>query len=441
MKDWRRIKQGCDGLIEWGSTKRGWDERTDAGKSIVIAMDIRRTYEFSRVWIESRTSDNSAKKIGGDSWRVHLRGPSSPSATVFDHRNGTYEVAFLLIEPGTYTLKAYLEHSLCDGLKDPPDNWFIVGNAQGKYQPQGTLGLDHAYISKKLNPLRPLQINIQEQESLEYTQAVQMLMENGHKICKDNCSFIWDGQGRWIDDKWHPYQRSKSFEKETSLRPINKNHDGTLWFYGDSVMAQFYNNIKLFGKLCHMFSGGCGHTYNWVYKITGYNTTRAKIENDDKDFNVTRITDEVLQVISSPWINKPESVIIMNFGLHFTESSSFSNYKTLITRLINIIKHEKRFQGRVIWRTTTALNKHKLGGKDQHSRRFLTQQRVILFNAFATSQMCNAGIPILDLFPLTDSYPKGSGIAGYQFDAVHYEHSTFAKAERLLEEVMKRKVI
>ena len=46
---------------------------------------------------------------------------------MFDHRNGTYEVAFLLIEPGTYTLKAYLEHSLCDGLKDPPDNWFIVG--------------------------------------------------------------------------------------------------------------------------------------------------------------------------------------------------------------------------------------------------------------------------------------------------------------------------
>ena len=55
--------------------------------------------------------------------------------------------------------------------------------------------------------------------------------------------------------------------------------------------------------------------------------------------------------------------------------------------------------------------------------------------------MCNAGIPILDLFPLTDSYPKGSGIAGYQFDAVHYEHSIFAKAERLLEEVTKKKAI
>ena len=46
MKDWRRIKQGCDGLLEWGSAKRGWDERTDAGRSIVIAMDIRRTCKW-----------------------------------------------------------------------------------------------------------------------------------------------------------------------------------------------------------------------------------------------------------------------------------------------------------------------------------------------------------------------------------------------------------
>ena len=56
-----------------------------------------------------------------------MRGPSSPSTTVFDHQNGTYEVVFLIIEPGIYTVHAYLEHSLCDGLKEPPDNWFVIG--------------------------------------------------------------------------------------------------------------------------------------------------------------------------------------------------------------------------------------------------------------------------------------------------------------------------
>ena len=68
---------------------------------------------------------------------------------------------------------------------------------------------------------------------------------------------------------------------------------------------------------------------------------------------------------------------------------------------------------------------------------FSSLQRVTLLNAYATSQMCDAGIPVLDLFPMTDSYPRGSGIGGYQFDAVHYEHKVFATAERRLEEVFK----
>ena len=55
--------------------------------------------------------------------------------------------------------------------------------------------------------------------------------------------------------------------------------------------------------------------------------------------------------------------------------------------------------------------------------------------------MCAAGIPVLDLFSLTDSYPKGSGIGGYQFDAVHYEHKVFGKAERRIEHLLKRKLI
>ena len=79
--------------------------------------------------IESRTGGGARKKVGGDSWRVHLRGPSSPVTTVFDNQNGTYEVAFLLFEPGLYRIQAYLEHSICNGLKEPPDNWFIIGKS------------------------------------------------------------------------------------------------------------------------------------------------------------------------------------------------------------------------------------------------------------------------------------------------------------------------
>ena len=46
--------------------------------------------------------------------------------------------------------------------------------------------------------------------------------------------------------------------------------------------------------------------------------------------------------------------------------------------------------------------------------------------------MCQAGIPILDLFPMTDSYPKGTGLQGRPFDAVHYEHRIFVSVENVL---------
>ena len=41
--------------------------------------------------------------------------------------------------------------------------------------------------------------------------------------------------------------------------------------------------------------------------------------------------------------------------------------------------------------------------------------------------MCRAGIEILDVYPLTASYPGGA------LDMVHYADSVFATAEQLLE--------
>ena len=76
-----------------------------------------------------RLIDNLDKTIGGDSWRVHVRDPSSMSATVIDHNNGKYEVIFLVLESGKYDVEVVLEYSLCDGYKDPPRDWFIKGNS------------------------------------------------------------------------------------------------------------------------------------------------------------------------------------------------------------------------------------------------------------------------------------------------------------------------
>lgn len=128
-RDWRRILRPCAGSMAWGdhSGYEHMSNRTDASKSYLVRWDVRPAGQFSRFDIQSVTRDNLDKRIGGDSWRVHIRGPASLSPTVIDHNNGKYQVTFLALEPGKYEVEVVLEYSQCDGYKDPPKDWFIKG--------------------------------------------------------------------------------------------------------------------------------------------------------------------------------------------------------------------------------------------------------------------------------------------------------------------------
>ena len=127
--DWESLARPCVGHIAWGEVKEGWGKqnRTNATVSVISYWDIRPAGEYSKFFIQSRTADGKVKNIGGDSWRVYVRGTSSLAATVFDHNNGSYEALFLLLEPGIYRVLIYLDYSLCDGVRDPPIDWFITG--------------------------------------------------------------------------------------------------------------------------------------------------------------------------------------------------------------------------------------------------------------------------------------------------------------------------
>jgi len=162
--DWNNIFEPCVENMVWGLVKDHWGKsnRSNAATSEIIFKDIRPAGEFSKIFIQSKTSDNRTKLIGGDTWRVYVRGPASIAATVFDHNNGTYEALFLIMEPGVYQLIVYLDYSLCDGFKDPPRDWFIIGDAQGTHQKDGVLGpLDEYLVKQPFNNGQPaLTINV-----------------------------------------------------------------------------------------------------------------------------------------------------------------------------------------------------------------------------------------------------------------------------------------
>ena len=149
--DWKNIIRPCADNMAWGLVKNHWGKsnRSNATTSDIIFQDIRPAGEFSKIFIQSKTSDNRRKLIGGDTWRVYVRGPTSIAATVFDHNNGTYEALFLITEPGVYQLMIYLDYSLCDGFKDPPRDWFIIGDVQGTNHRNGTLGPLDEYLVKQ----------------------------------------------------------------------------------------------------------------------------------------------------------------------------------------------------------------------------------------------------------------------------------------------------
>ena len=59
-----------------------------------------------------------------------------------------------------------------------------------------------------------------------------------------------------------------------------------------------------------------------------------------------------------------------------------------------------------------------------------------MFNAYATSTMCSHGIDVLDVNPISEAYPEGTGGGAKKWDAVHFNAKAFQPVEDLLEEYL-----
>ena len=154
---------------------------------------------------------------------------------------------------------------------------------------------------------------------------------------------------------------------------------GVLWMFGDSVSTQFYHRIKM-NRLCREIFRLCFYSYNWVYSLENYNATlksyvrrNSTIEKtiwNDLDFNLTRVLTDFKQTLLHPSMDE-DSAILFNYGLHYTENTNFTNFKKLIQE---VIKLQPAVKLKMIWRTTTSLNRQKYSRPNLHSRRFMTSQ-------------------------------------------------------------------
>ena len=125
-------------------------------------------------------------------------------------------------------------------------------------------------------------------------------------------------------------------------------------------------------------------------------------------------------------------MLLLNWGIHFAAAVNFTNYRKLIDGFVVTLQAKQRAgqcKGKVIWRTTTAIFRDRFPDPHKDVRRFLTVPRIILYNAYAMSTMCRAGVQVLDVYPMTNSFPAGTVS---KHDPVHYERRAMQHAQAVL---------
>lgn len=416
--EWKNLIGHCLTQVSWDAKPLDKKLQTRASKSYVKQLDIKPAGFFSKIYIQSVSVKNENKTIGGDSWRVDIRGPSNMAATVYDKNNGVYEAMFLPEEPGLYRAEITLDYSLCKGFKDPPVDWFMRGCRHGSFQPHGSLGnRTHDFLQGRLGG-EQITFTVPSPSTI-IAKEINAFKKVSQTACKEKCNLLVDGYGSWIGEQWRPYQTGFT----ASLgRSGHQQGRGILWVYGDSLNRYFYESL-LKRPLCWQVFRACYHTMLWVYVLTQSAKEEMNLMFGRKPINIPRILYELQNVVTRSDMDQ-DSALILNAGVHLLKSASFYNYQKVINGFISVLK--RYYRGTVIWKSTTAIHDQR----ELYSgcfRRFHSDQRIQLFNAYANWAMCKAGFLVLDVYPVSSSYPKGT------LDGVHFNELVFYPAAEAVE--------
>ena len=536
--DWENILRPCKNDVSWLDEKTRKERRTyrtRANKTAIIYKQYQTNGGYSTILIQTFKANGEAKSIGGDSWQARLRGPVTQLAFVFDRMDGTYEVIFKIYKKGKYTLELTLEHSVCDGLRDPPLGWFEKGDMQGHSQAQGILGQIDDFLLQKVvidsfeikylggreddvmeglvlgdkkgekNGMKGVGDSSRTSEGEEtnkgnrkhesfgelgktgrHNSLQRRKTELKHEnICNGehehrerdvtlrnelSCKLVWDSFGYWKcasgSCKWKSESSSKvksltkssvrygslrktsvkynrmgkTLMKYDSLEKRNMKYESSaknrmkydsLWIYGDSICQRWWGSRSR-KALCKKLFKFCTHTYTFTYANRKYNFSKVNV---GMPFNHSKFLAPIETALHNPRMTK-NSVLVINFGIHLIMGLNMSELRNIIDEFavtISRIRNSGSKLPHMIWKTTTF---SRLGdGKLRHRTysRFLTNQRIMLFNAYANWKLCGEGVSIFDEYTVTASYPKRS------VDGLHYLDGAFLAAEKGLESFLIKK--
>ena len=447
--DWEDVLEPCKSDMQWRSREFGQEtgQRSKAMQSVLIDQEINPPGYYSKFTFQSRTNDGRNKTIGGDYWRAYLTGSGLQRGLVRDLNDGKYEAWFLITEPGNYQLNLLLEHTLCDGLRDPPLGWFERGNIHGRFQEEGILGYIDDFFQENVTLLHFSVKNslgsetngtgnakrISPRDGSEQMNCSMLNSQIGEscfssKTFERNCKLVWNGHGRW-KRQGEKYTWLPNFPEVGPVDYSSKEKLQTLWFLGDSLTYRLWDSSYT-RVLCRKAFKNCKKTYIWVYEIGNGGESKVPI-NVGIEFNYTRFFEPLHSILNSADMKSNRSVVIINYGLHLVMSLNFSEYRNLIDKFIAIVDHYRLQQNessvpQFVWKTTTMSHKENTERWNMTQARFLTNHRISLFNAYSNARLCTAGITILDIFPISASFPEGTK------DHVHYHYFVFEPAEDAL---------
>ena len=120
----------CQHHLNWEERNLNKSKRTSVKHSLVKVFLGDSAGIPNMLYIKTYTLDNNVKTLGGDYFRSFLIEKSKNikvNINLFDFNNGEYSGVFQIPKPGNYELQITLEYSVCEGMTDPPSNWFTKG--------------------------------------------------------------------------------------------------------------------------------------------------------------------------------------------------------------------------------------------------------------------------------------------------------------------------